>query len=207
MPAVAVVSRGEGEEARGQSRRGGVKHRRSDGKTNAAARWRGVGCCTSTEAETYPGRIEGLAFAAVHRAEDATRERVARRSKWRVLPRISLRSYVCPRVAHEVTIFLCRASFPSGSAAAHTSLRVRASTRRRGRCSRRRRRQPRRARPPPRGRHRCPGSAGRDARDSPTPTRPRGGPSAARPSVARPAPRQFPRGREGAGRGRGSPRA
>ena len=201
MPAVAVVSRGEGEEARGQSRRGGVKHRRSDGKTNAAARWRGVGCCTSTEAETYPGRIEGLAFAAVHRAEDATRERVARRS---CVPRISFRSSsLCP---HEVTIFLCRASFPSGSAAAHTSLRVRASTRRRGRCSRRRR-QPRRARPPPRGRHRCPGSAGRDARDSPTPTRPRGGPSAARPSVARSAPRQFPRGREGAGRGRGSPRA
>ena len=184
-------------------RRGGarsVKARRReapafDGKTNAAARWRGVGCCTSTEAETCPGRIEGLAFAAV-RAEAAANR--WRRSGWRAPEDLSFRSSsLCP---YEVDIFM-PSEFPSGSAAAHTSLRVRASTRRRGRCSRRRRRQPRRARP--RGRHRCPGSAGRDAR-LPTPTRPRG-PSAARPSVAR-----FALGSSrarGRGRGRGSPRA
>ena len=170
-------------------RAGSVEARRRDGtgvgvrarETNAAGRWRSAGCRTSTDAE-HPGLIEGLAFATVHRAEDPTRDRVARRTKRRALSRISRTRWL-----HEaIFLFLLRAR-----GLAHLAARLRsAPARRRGRCSRRRWRPPRRARPSSRGRHRGPGSAGRDAADSPMPTRPRF--------------RPYPRGLEDAGR-RGSP--
>ena len=94
-------------------------------KTNAAARWRRVKCWTSTDAETHPGLLEGFAFAAVHRGEDATRDRVARRTKkWRARG-----SSIIPRGARY---------FHPMIVAVHTSLRVCAPTGWRGRCSRRR---------------------------------------------------------------------
>jgi len=182
------VSRGEGEDARGQSRRGGATAQASAfgrGKRTprAGGGAPGAGRRRTRRRTLDSSRVSRLRPCIVPKTRPATEWRAAR-SGVRSRGNEDLTN---PLAARVIFLFLLRAR-----GLAHLAARPRsAPARRRGRCSRRRRRRrPRRARPSSRGRRRGPGSAGRDAADSPMPTRPRF--------------RPYPRGLEDAGR-RGSP--